>query len=169
MSTFQQLREGLHQAFDSVSDGWQRLYQKASGAMTRFTGTQENENRENSLHGNELAFRNAGWAMLAAEVFDGDSNLIVRLETPGLAKDDIDIEVRENYLIVRGEKKVERERTEGTYHITECAYGRFERAVPLPEGIDTTAASANYKNGVLRIELPKTKDSARRRITIDVK
>ena len=54
-------------------------------------------------------------------------------------------------------KKIERERNEGHYHVTECAYGHFERAIPLPEGVsdDTSKALATYKNGVLRIELPK--------------
>ena len=169
MSTFQQLREGLRQALDSVSEGWQRLYHKASDAMTRFTGDEKGNAKDDTQNSNELAFRNAGWAMLAAEVFEDEHNLIVRLEMPGLAKEHIGIEVRDNFLIVNGEKKVERERTLGTYHITECAYGSFERAIPLPGGVDTKKAYANYSNGILRIELPKTEDAVRNRITVNIK
>ncbi|WP_417613926.1 Hsp20/alpha crystallin family protein [Oceanisphaera sp.] len=167
MSTLHHLREGLSEAWDTLVDGWQRLYRRAAGAMTRFTlGKAAHE--DNRVTGQEVTVRSAGWGVLAAEVFDDDDKIVVRLEAPGLEKSDFDLEVIDNYLVVRGEKQIERERTEGHYHVTECAYGRFERAIPLPEEVESTKAQANYKNGVLRIELPKLASRRRRTIKIDI-
>ncbi|WP_031432099.1 Hsp20/alpha crystallin family protein [Methylomarinum vadi] len=167
MSTLHQLREGLNEAWDTLVDGWQRLYRRAAGAITRFTpGKKAREDEKGA--GQEIAVRSAGWGVLAAEVFDDDDQIVVRLEAPGLEKSDFDLEVLDNYLVVRGEKQIERERTEGRYHVTECAYGRFERAIPLPDEVDSSKARANYKSGVLRIELPKAVSRRRRTITVDV-
>jgi len=165
MSTLHQLREGLSEAWDTLVDGWERLYRRASGAITRFTPGNRVPEEERDA-GREIAERSTGWGVLAAEVFDDDNQIVVRLEAPGLEKSDFDLEVLDNYLVVRGEKQIERERTEGRYHVTECAYGRFERAIPLPDEVDPSQAKANYKNGVLRIELPKA--TPRRRQTINV-
>ncbi len=168
MSTLHQLREGLNEAWDTLVDGWQRLYRRASGAITRFTpGKKALE--EDKGAGQEITVRNAGWGVLAAEVFDDDDQIVVRLEAPGLEKSDFDLEVLDNYLVVRGEKQIERERTEGRYHVTECAYGRFERAIPLPDEVDSSKARANYKSGVLRIELPKSAHGRRRKVTVEIK
>ena len=167
MSTLHQLREGLNEAWDTLVDGWQRLYHRASSAITRFTpGKKAREDEKGA--GQEVTVRSAGWGVLAAEVFDDDDQIVVRLEAPGLDKSDFDLEVLDNYLVVRGEKQIERERTEGRYHVTECAYGRFERAIPLPDEVDSSKARANYKNGVLRIELPKSVSRRRRTISVDV-
>lgn len=167
MSTLDQLREGLNEAWDTLVDGWQRLYRRASGAITRFTpGKKVREDDKGA--GQEIAVRSAGWGVLAAEVFDDDDQILVRLEAPGLDKTDFDLEVLDNYLVVRGDKQIERERTEGRYHVTECAYGRFERAIPLPDEVDASKAWANYKNGVLRIKLPKAASQRRRIINLDV-
>ncbi|WP_300318455.1 Hsp20/alpha crystallin family protein [Accumulibacter sp.] len=167
MSTLHQLREGLNEAWDTLVDGWQRLYRRAAGAMTRFTPDKKVSDDDKGT-GQEIAVRSAGWGVLPAEVFDDDDKIVVQLEAPGLEKSDFDLEVLDDHLVVRGEKQVERERTEGRYHVTECAYGRFERAIPLPEEVDSAKARANYKNGVLRIELPKPVSRRSRAITVDV-
>jgi len=169
MSTLHQLREGLNEAWDTLVDGWQRLYRRAAGAITRFTPGKKAGEGGNAEAGEEIAVRSTGWGVLAAEVFDDDDNIVVRLEAPGMDKADFDLEVRDNYLVVRGEKQIERERTEGRYHVTECAYGRFERAIPLPEGVEHGKAHAIYKNGILRVELPKETSRRRRTIKVDVK
>ena len=162
------MREGLNEAWDTLVDGWQRLYRRAAGAITRFTPGKKAEEGGNVESGQETAERSTGWGVLAAEVFDDDDNIVVRLEAPGMQKTDFDLEVHDHYLVVRGEKQIERERTEGRYHVTECAYGRFERAIPLPEGVETGKAHAVYKKGILRVELPKAVSQRRRTIKVDV-
>lgn len=152
MSPFQHLRDEFSHAWDALLDGWQRLYRRAAGAMTRFSQGSKTEAAE---QGTELAERSAGWGVLAGEVLDGADKVVVRLETPGMSKDDFDLEVVGDYLIVRGEKRVTREETQGRWQITECAYGSFERSIPLPAPVDSEQASASYAQGVLRVELPK--------------
>jgi HSP20 family protein len=168
MSTMQQLREGLNEAWDTLMDGWQRLYRRAAGAITRFTPGKKEGDAGAPREGREMAVRSTGWGVLAAEVFDDDDKVVVRLEAPGMVNDDFDLQVLDDYLVVRGEKQIERERTEGSYYVTECAYGSFERAIPLPDEVDAGKANATYKNGVLRVELPKSVSRRRRTIKVDV-
>lgn len=167
MATLQQVRRGLQDAWDNVVEGWQGLYHRASNAITQFTPGKKDRGDETGS-GRDVSLRNAGWGVLAAEVFDDNDKVVVRLETPGLEKTDFEVEVRDNYLVVRGEKRVERESSAGHYHITECAYGCFERAIPLPEEVDSSRAEAKYRNGVLRIELPRTSSVRKRAIRVDV-
>jgi len=167
MSTLHQLHEGLNEAWDTLVGGWQRLYRRAAGAITRYTPGRRSDGGDYADRAEDLAVRSAGWGVLAAEVFDDGDNIVVRLEAPGMDKTDFDLEVRNNYLVVSGEKQIERQRTEGRYHVTECAYGRFERAIPLPEEVEENKAFANYRSGVLRIELPKA-SPRRSTVKIDV-
>ncbi len=162
MSTLNQIKSGMSQMWDSLVGGWQHLYQRASNAITRFSGSADSEQQQH-----ELSVRNLGWGVLAAEVFDDADRVVVRLEAPGMDGADFDIEVVENFLVVRGQKKLESERNEGRYHVRECAYGSFERAIPLPEEVEADEAAAKYRKGVLRVELPKS--SARRKRKIEVK
>jgi HSP20 family protein len=83
-------------------------------------------------------------------------------------KKDLDIEVQGDVLVIRGEKRFERESTDGRYRILQCAYGNFRRLVPLPAPVQTDKAQASYKNGVLRIELPKTIAGKPRKLTVKV-
>jgi HSP20 family protein len=165
MSTLHQLQEGLNEAWDTLVDGWQRLYRRASGAITRFTPGKRAREDADTLR-QQIAVRSAGWGVLAAEVFDDDDKIVVRLETPGLEKEDFDLQVMDGYLMVRGEKQVEQERSEGRFYVTECAYGRFERAIPLPDEVQADKAHASYRNGVLRVEFPRSKPAHRRKISV---
>jgi len=74
--------------------------------------------------------------------------------------------VRNDVLIIRGEKRFEREQNRGNYHLMECAYGRFERAIPLPAEVDEEKARADYRRGLLRVTLPKTGHHTGRRISV---
>ncbi len=161
MDPLRGLREGVNEAWESLVEGWQRLYRQASGAITRFrSGASEPE----TVH--EMERRSAGWGILAAEVFDDHDKVVVRLEVPGLDPNDFQLEVVEGTLVVSGHKRIERERTEGEYRISECAYGSFARRMPLPDEVDASRAAARYRQGVLRVELPKTGRGRRRRIDV---
>ncbi len=163
MSTLQQFREGLSEAWDSLLDGWQRLYRHAAGAVTRFTPGVSQRGRDAT----DIAVRSTGWGLLASEVFDDDDRIVVRLEVPGMEKGDFDLQITEGYLVIRGHKEMEHERTERRYHVVECAYGSFERAIPLPGEVETGKASASYKRGILRVELPKSTSQTRKKIKVD--
>lgn len=166
MSTLHQLRDGLNDAWDVLLEGWQRLYRNAAGAITRFTPGRPEGTLNATDEQRDAALRNTGWGVLAAEVFDDADRVVIRLETPGMTSDGFDLQIIDNRLIVSGEKSVEREHTSGQYYVTECAYGCFERVIPLPDDVDADNTTANYRNGVLRVELPKAAAKRRGKVTV---
>ncbi len=167
MATFQQLKQNIGHAWEYLAEGWDSLTRRAANAITRFTTSETKDKHSDGEH-KELANRNAGWGVMAAEVFDDDDRVIVRLEAPGMDKKEFDLQVIDDVLIVKGEKRIQREHTEGHYHVKECAYGRFERAIGLPDEVDSDKAQADYKNGILRIELPKSANKHRKTIKVEV-
>lgn len=166
MSSFEQVRRGLGQVWSSVMEGWDYLRQHAAQAMTRFNPVPRAGAVESP--GQRAVMQAPRWALLAAEMKETDSSIIIRLEVPGMEHDDFDIAVVDDLLVVRGEKRFQRERTEGNYHVMECAYGSFERALPLPAAVDETQARARYRRGILEITLPKRQRASRKqRIRIE--
>ena len=162
------IKHGLSTFIDSVTEGWQHLRQSASTAMTRFRpGEQTNLPAASEI--DDLFYLPSGnWSMLAGEVFEDEQKVVVRLELPGMNKEDFDIQILNTTLMVRSEKRFEREQTEGRYRVMQCAYGSFERRVVLPVEVRTDKATATYKNGVLRVELPKAEAARPRKRTITV-
>jgi HSP20 family protein len=90
----------------------------------------------------------------AIEVAERDGNLIVSAELPGLTDQDVTVEINNDVLIIRGEREFEKEDTDGEIRRTERRYGAFYRAIPLPDGAQTDQASAEFRDGVLRITVP---------------
>ena len=164
MSTLADIGEGLERTWDSIADGWRQLRRRATHALTRFTPV----NRANDIEARDAVFlqRASRWGLLAADVSESGSEVRVRLEVPGLNADDFDLHVEGNVLVVRGEKQVRHEQTEGRLLVMECAYGSFERVVPLPAKVDESKATAKYRRGVLEIELPKKTSAKARRIEV---
>lgn len=87
------------------------------------------------------------------EVTQRDEKLVVLADIPGLKRDDIKVELRQNELRISGERRSESERTEGGYHRSERSYGSFSRSIELPDGVKLDTASATFENGVLKIEI----------------
>ncbi len=88
------------------------------------------------------------------EVSYKDGNLVVSAELPGLSDKDVRVEIDNDMLTIEGERQVEEQKTEGGVHMTERRYGRFYRAIALPEGADAQQAKAEFQNGVLNITVP---------------
>ena len=151
----EEIRQGFNALWDSAAEGWQRLRQNAAGALTSFKPGAET--RAPTKHEVDDAFYlpSLGWSMLGGDVFEDDRRVVVRLEIPGMEKEQLAIEVVDEALIVRGEKRFERETTGGRYRSLQCAYGSFRRVVPLPAAVLADEAEASYRNGVLKIVLPK--------------
>jgi HSP20 family protein len=154
MSPLEQLHKGASRAWDYLTEGWNRLRERAGQALTQFTPTTQREQLETV---EDQIMENAPrWGLLAAEIKEDDKTVTVQLEVPGMEAKDFDLEVIDNILVIRGEKRVEREQSSGHYYMMERAYGRFERALPLPAEVDESKARAKYQRGVLWISLPKT-------------
>ncbi len=102
------------------------------------------------------------------EMEESDDAIKVTAQLPGLTKDDFHVDLDDRYLTLRGEKTGRSERKEGHLHISECSYGSFSRVIPLPCEIDRDKVKAKYKNGELKLVLPKTESAKARRIEISI-
>lgn len=103
----------------------------------------------------------------SVEVIEKEDEIKVRAEIPGLDPQDIDVSVENNNLILRGEKKREKKDKKENYVHMECSYGMFNRVIPLRSDVDKEKVTANYKNGVLSVSLPKTHESRSKKISIE--
>lgn len=158
------LKQGLEETWNSLGEGWHHLRERTSGALTRFTPSTKNKLPAEASGTTD--FPSANWGLLAGDLFEDDDKFVVRLEVPGLDKQQLDIEVRSDMLVVRGEKRYEQESNSGQYRIRQCAFGSFHRSIPLTVPVLADKAAASYRNGVLRIELPKAEHASGRRIEV---
>ena len=100
------------------------------------------------------------------EVYETDRELVVKMDIPGVKKEDIDITVRENAVVVKAERKEEQEeKTENVFR-AERFYGVIERVVPLPVEVKPEEATAEYKDGVLEIRIPKLQVEKEKKIKL---
>lgn len=162
------IREGFGSLWDTVTEGWDRLRERAAGALTRFRPGEKSNLPARDVIDDALYLPDSAWAMIGGDVFEDDKRVVVRLEAPGMEKEDFDVEVLGDTLVVRGEKRFEREETDGRWRVLQCAYGAFHRQVPLPVAVKGDEARATYRNGVLRIELPKRQPGKPRVVQIRV-
>lgn len=105
--------------------------------------------------------------MFAVDVIDEGDSIRVVADLPGFNKDEIEIYIEDGSLVIKAEKKEEREEKEKNYIMRERKYGEVYRKIMLPTEVDIEKAKANYNNGVLEIILPKTEKVARKTIKID--
>ncbi|HXH05008.1 MAG TPA: Hsp20/alpha crystallin family protein [Vicinamibacterales bacterium] len=118
--------------------------------------------------GGRPAAREAGAWAPDIEMFQRGNELVVRADLPGLSKDDVQVELTEDALVLRGERKrEEKEEREGFYR-SERSYGAFERVIPLPEGTIAESAKATFKNGVLEIVMQAPPKEARQGRRIEI-
>ncbi|MCU0307481.1 MAG: Hsp20/alpha crystallin family protein [Thermoleophilia bacterium] len=102
----------------------------------------------------------------AVDVFDGKEAITLKAELPGLAAEDIDIEVDDNVLTIRGERRFEEKVEDGRYYRLERAYGSFSRSLQLPQGIRADDIAATFDKGVLEVRVPKADEVRPRRIAV---
>lgn len=148
----------IERAWETLTEGWRELLSRSGGALTHF-GTEGDAKSETSQE-----FPH--WSLLAAETWETARSVVIRVEIPGMNKDDLNVQVDGNALRIRGEKRSEATRQRRRYHLMERAYGHFERNIPLPRGIDARNAEVMYRDGVLTVILPKTDTLPPRRLKI---
>lgn len=162
------IKQGFTSFWDSVSEGWHHLRQSAASALTGFKPREQTNLPAKDVVDDMFFIPSGTWSMLGGNLFEDDNRVVVQMEVPGMEKQDLEIEVQDNTLVVSGEKRFERESTEGRYRVLQCAYGNFQRTMPLPASVLIDQAKASYKNGVLRVELPKANIGAPRKMNIRV-
>jgi HSP20 family protein len=107
------------------------------------------------------------WAP-AVDIYEHEGNLILKAELPGLDPKDVDVRIENNVLTLRGERRFENEVNRDNCHRIERAYGTFSRSFTLPTGVNQEKIQAEYKDGVLRVVLPKREEAKPKQISINV-
>lgn len=102
----------------------------------------------------------------AVDIFDAQDEIVLRAELPGLTPEDIDIEVDDNVLTLKGERRFQETVEEGRYYRLERSYGQFQRSVTLPQGVKPDEISAGFDNGVLTVRVPKADEVKPRKIAV---
>jgi HSP20 family protein len=102
------------------------------------------------------------------DVSETKNNIVVKAEAPGVDPKDIDISLTGDVLTIKGEKRQEKEEKDQNYHRVERSYGVFARSVRLPQEVQSDKIEASYKNGILKITLPKSEEAKKKEIKIKV-
>lgn len=113
----------------------------------------------------EEALTTGRWSPVV-DIYETDESVILKVELPGMTKDDITIEINENNLILKGERTFQKDIKEENYHRIERSYGTFSRSFTLPDTVDRDNVNANFKDGILEITIPKIEGAKPKQIEI---
>ena len=112
----------------------------------------------------------AGWGLRTwtppVDIYETDEALVLKAELPGVSKEDVHVEIHQNTLLLRGQRRHEAEVKEENYHRVERAYGSFQRSFMLPTLVDQEHVQATYHDGVLELRLPKSEAAKPKRVAI---
>ena len=123
--------------------------------------------REATGHGGKEALTVAQWSPLV-DIMEDEKEYLIKAELPDMKKEDVRLTVENEVLAISGERTFEKEEKGKKYHRTERAYGSFVRSFSLPEDADGSTVSADYKDGVLHVHLPKSQKAKPKAIEIKV-
>jgi HSP20 family protein len=107
------------------------------------------------------------WAP-AVDIYETENELVIKADLPDVDEKDLDVRVENNMLTIRGERKFEQKVKEDNYLRIERTYGSFSRSFSLPTTVNTESIQAEYKNGVLTVQLPKRAESKPRQVKVNV-
>ena len=102
----------------------------------------------------------------AVDIYENDDNIVIKAELPGIDKKDLAVDVKDQRLTIKGERKAENEVKEDNYYRRERTYGHFERSFTLPADVDADKVKADYTDGVLKVEIPKPAKQQPKKITV---
>lgn len=119
------------------------------------------------LEGEKEALTVAEWSPLV-DIEESDKEYLIKAELPEVKKEEVKLTVQDDVLTISGERKGEKEEKGKKYHRVERCYGSFMRSFTLPEDADGTKVSAEYKDGVLRVHLPKSEKAKPKAIEVKV-
>ena len=100
------------------------------------------------------------------DIYDNDEHIVIKAELPGIHKKDIVIDVKDGVLTLKGERSSDNEIKEENYYCRERTFGKFERVFRLPAGVDPEKISADYKDGILKIDVPKPEGKKPKQIAV---
>ncbi len=138
----------------------------------RFRGLDTLQEQLNRLFDANLPVRGDNSAMTAwapaVDIYETENELVLKADLPDINEKDLDVRVENNMLTITGERKFEQKVKEEDYLRIERTYGSFSRSFGLPNTVNTEAIKADYKNGVLTVELPKRAESKPKQVKINV-
>jgi HSP20 family protein len=102
------------------------------------------------------------------DIYEQDGNIVLKAELPGIDAKDVELRVENNVLTLRGQRKLDHEVKKESYHRVERSYGTFMRSFTLPTVVETEKIQAEYKDGVLRVLLPKREEAKPKQISINI-
>lgn len=120
----------------------------------------------NDFFGKDEFFRPGSYPLL--DISETDENVIVKAELPGIDPKEVDISIADNNLTIKGEKKEEADEKGKHFHRVERSYGRFSRTINLPKSVSTDNVKAEYKNGILEINIPKKEEAKAKKVEVKV-
>ena len=103
------------------------------------------------------------------DILETENDLVLKADLPGMKLEGIDVRVENQTLSIKGERRFEQEASEKGYHRIERSYGSFVRSFAVPNSVETEKVSADYKNGVLTIKLPKKETAKPKQVKVEVK
>ncbi|MBI2891931.1 MAG: Hsp20/alpha crystallin family protein [Deltaproteobacteria bacterium] len=109
----------------------------------------------------------ADWAP-AVDISETDKEYVIKAELPEVAKDDVRVAIQDDMLVIRGERRAEKEEKGRRYHRIERSYGTFARSFGIPEDADPAKITAEFRDGILDVHLPKTTEVKKRTIEVKV-
>lgn len=114
---------------------------------------------------NDEGIARGAWAP-SVDIYENQDQIVLEAELPGMSREDFELTVENNVLTLRGERRFEKKSESDNYHRVERTYGNFTRSFTLPQTVSSEGATAEYKNGVLRVVLQKRAEVKARRIEI---
>lgn len=134
------LRDDIDRAFDRMFADWPKF----GGLMGR------------GFFDDDSVFAKPGVTMPSVDVSEDDKSYRIEAELPGVNESDVEVTVRDNRLLLRGEKKSEKEKKDKNVRMSERHFGSFERTFQLPDDVDADKIKAEFSNGILELNLPKS-------------
>lgn len=117
----------------------------------------------------DFGFATANAWMPAVDIYqNGDHEVVLKAELPGMAREDIDLNIENFVLTVKGEKKLAGDVKDEQFHHVERRFGTFSRSFSLPQTVDTAKVAADYKDGILTVRIPLREEAKPRSIKVDV-
>jgi HSP20 family protein len=142
--------------------------------VREFSSLQDRLSRMNRLFRESLSSESPDEALTTTnfapplDIYEGEHNITLKMEVPGIDEKDIDVRIEGNTLTVQGERKFEKDEKEENFRRVERQYGSFTRSFTLPSSVDPTQVSAHYDKGMLRINLAKKAEAKPKQIKVNV-
>ena len=106
-----------------------------------------------------------GWSP-SVDIFENEGEIVLEAELPGMNREDFEVSIENNVITLKGERHFEKHDEGDNYHRVERAYGSFTRSFSLPRTVSAEGTSADFKNGILRVSLPKKEEARARKIEV---